>query len=226
MPDPQYRERFASMKFPTAGIDLSSGFLSQRPLTTVMATNVRAYDAMALRSAGGSRAGLAPYIPTQAVNDSVIQHLNAIVSISQAATPNNAFSTIAVDINYSESDHPPPRNAPLVTNDFDWFVNTSPTFTCVSGVVVGAPDGGGTGQGTAQAKLSTDGTTITLLGTFESAGFPGPYFYSGSPQVITGTELATNFFTHGNPGISLSWTVVNFGLGFIGNLELRVYWTG
>lgn len=207
------REAEKELLFPTFGVDVSVPAFDQRPNTTQLATNVRAYDAATDRLRGGSRAGLTPFLGStsteQVSGTNLIQSLSCVVTASQAATFQTTYVPLTLRLDYSETDSPPVRNAPQLEVAERWYQDTRPTFTGITGVIVGTPDGGGTGQGTATFKISTDGVTVTLTATFISAGFTGPYSYSGPAQVQTITQSFANFF---NPAISQlagSWTVVN-----------------
>jgi len=65
--------------FPVAGLDVSSGFNTQRPLTTPDAVNVRSRDVFQERYRGGSRNGLAKYPNDDVPGTGPIQHLAQIV---------------------------------------------------------------------------------------------------------------------------------------------------
>lgn len=54
-------EQFADIPFPLRGVDLSTQFQQQHPQTTVIGTNVRAFDPLAMRGRGGSRPGISVY---------------------------------------------------------------------------------------------------------------------------------------------------------------------
>lgn len=73
-------ESLESLPFPMHGVNLVTEFESQPPQTTPIGVNVRAFDSLALRNRGGSRPGLAEYIPQTVLGfPSTIQHLNIIV---------------------------------------------------------------------------------------------------------------------------------------------------
>lgn len=211
------------VRFPFFGVDMSNAPSEQRPGTAPLGINVRAYDTGG-RKRGGSRAGLSPWFgrgsTDQVSGYHPIQSLSAIVTCDQGATFQSNFIIVNIDIHYSESDSPPPRDSPVTSNPITWYQETKPNPTLVTEPVVGAPDGGGTGRGTAKFKISTDGTTVTLVCTFMSAGFPGPYFYSGNPETFTLTQLASLFFT--GSLLSSNWTVVSGS--FIGNYFFVCYY--
>lgn len=222
------------LRFPLQGIDLSTGRNEQRPGTTPIGANVRSYAASALRMSGGSRAGLTPLFgagsTVQVSGTNVVQHLQQIVWVSRAALigPNGIPRVIQVKMNYSETDHPPARNAPEVQTPFNWYPETAPNFPGVSGVLSPA-DGGGTGQGSCSFKISTDGTIVTLVATFGLAGFPPPmggYFFSGPGPIQTLTQTNVLFFTPGLSQLSSNWTVVDSGPGYIGNLFFNIFYAG
>lgn len=210
---PDKREKYKNIEFPQLGLDTSLPAFDQRPNTSPLATNVRAYDAGTDRLRGGSRAGLTPFLgigsTSQVSGFSLIQSLSCIVYASQAATFNNAFVPLTLRLGYSETDSPPARDAPTIEVPEKWFEDTKPTFDGITGVVVGTPDGGGSGQGEATFNISTDGTTVTLVAKFISAGFPGPYAYSGPLQTQTVTQSFTNFFNPAISQLASSWTVVS-----------------
>jgi hypothetical protein len=216
-------------RFPLQGIDLSQGRDFQRPGTTPTGNNVRSYDAYTLRKRGGTRQGLTPIFGTgstqQVAGTFLVQHLNQITWVTRAALINgNLYVPIKIRVDYSESDRPPARNAPTLVYSEKWYIETSPNFLGTKSGVLSPPDGGGTGQGTADFQISSDGTTVTLVATFESAGFPGPYFYSGAGQVQTLTETNANFFTPSLSKIASTWTVV--AGSFIGNYTFDCFYDG
>lgn len=65
--------------FPAAGVDVSSEFQRQPPQTTPVGENVRAFDVLAERGRGGSRAGLSRFIDATVDGANVIQHLSVVV---------------------------------------------------------------------------------------------------------------------------------------------------
>lgn len=211
MPDP--REKYRNIEFPRLGLDVSLPAFDQRSNTSPLAINVRAYDAKTDRLRGGSRAGLTPFLGAGSTDQvsgfHLIQSLSCIVTASQDATFNNTFAPLTLRLGYSETNSPPARDAPTIEVAEKWYQDTKPTFTGVTGVVVGTPDGGGTGQGTATFKISTDGTTVSLTAGFVSAGFAGPYSYSGPGQTQTVTQSFANFFNPAVSQLASSWTVVS-----------------
>lgn len=225
------RESSEDFRFPLQGLDLSTGRNAQRPGTTLVGQNVRSYDAGTLRMRGGSRPGITPFFgagnTTQVSGTNLVQHLNDIVWVTRAALPppNNEFSVLAVLLEYGEEKFPPGSQAPNVTYTPNWFVGTSPIYTLVSGTCpVLLP--GSDGFSTSSYQLSISATTVTLVATFISAGYPGPYFFSGQPQVQTLTQASSSFFNPATSGISGTWLVVNSGLGYIGRLNFSVSVTG
>lgn len=58
-------EQFIDAAFPIHGLDTSHGFEEQIPLTTRLGVNVRAFEGTTQRGRGGSRPGLAKFIPAQ-----------------------------------------------------------------------------------------------------------------------------------------------------------------
>lgn len=215
------------LPFPILGLDITKTGFDQRNGTSPLAVNVRGYDRTG-RLRGSSRPGLNPWFgagsKVQVNGFNPIQHLAVVVTATQLATFNaSVLSPLQATVNYSESDHPPPRNAPQIVVPNSWIEMQQPTLTIVTAVVVGTPDGGGTGQGTATFKFSTDGTTVTIVGTFVSAGFPPPvggYFYAGPPQVVTKTISQSSFFPPGTGFVAFTWTVVDFDHGYIGNYDV------
>lgn len=222
-------EKFRSLQFPKFGLDVSTPAFDQRPGTAPLAINVRAYDSVTDRLRGGSRCGLTPFFGAgstiQVSGFNRIQSLSSIVTADQRNTFQNQFVTLTVRMNYSETDHPPARNAPQVETPFDWFTETSPTFPGVTGVL-SPPDGGGTGQGTCSFKISTDGVNVTLVATFVSVGFPGPYFFI-TPSVRTLQQTNANFFNPAISQLTSDFTVLGGpGFSFIGNIFFNVFFPG
>jgi hypothetical protein len=216
------------LRFPLQGLDLSTGLNAQRPGTTVKGQNVRSYDAGTLRMRGGNRSGITPFLgagsTVQVSGDNVVTHLNSIVWVTQAAIiNNNTFFPLTMRLNYSETNNPPARDSPVTNTPEQWFANTVPTFAGTSAAIVGTPDGGGTGKGSATFKISTDGTTVTLVCTFVSAGFAGPYSYSGPGQVQTLTQSNASFFNPSISEIAGNWTVI--AGSFIGNLFFNIFYS-
>ena len=84
-------DKFQDLSFPTAGIDLSSGFQRQLPKqmlnqlwgrTCRAGLNVRGFDAGSQRFRGGSRPGLVKYIPAAVIAGWILQDLNVLVETS------------------------------------------------------------------------------------------------------------------------------------------------
>jgi hypothetical protein len=86
-------ESLADLTFPTQGIDLTAEFELQRPQTTPVGQNVRGYETLTQRQRGGSRPGLAQYVPQQVSGPHLIQHLNYIVD-PQAIALSTAFDPL------------------------------------------------------------------------------------------------------------------------------------
>lgn len=223
---PDKREKYRSLEFPKLGMDVQLPYFDQRPDTSPLAINVRAYDGSTDRLRGGSRQGLTPFFgagsTTQVSGFNRVQSLICIVTASQDATFNTAFVPLTLRLDYSETDSPPVRSAPQLEVPEKWYQETRPTFTGITGVVVGTPDGGGTGQGSGSFKIETDGVTVTLTATFLTAGFPGPYVHSDAGAVQVITQSFANFF---NPAISIlagSWTVISGA--FIATLDFNLFY--
>jgi hypothetical protein len=75
------------LKFPAAGLDVTQPYGKPQPRalgdgvyarTTRVGTNVRAYEATQDRRRGGSRPGLARYVPAPVVSGWVVQHLDVV----------------------------------------------------------------------------------------------------------------------------------------------------
>ncbi len=91
-------EQFADMTFPLAGISLLWAFDDQRPVpmstvqgvptdyahTTRLAVNVRGFEGATQRHRGGTRPGLAKYVPTPIVADWIVQELNLVTDTENA----------------------------------------------------------------------------------------------------------------------------------------------
>lgn len=75
------------LTFPVKGTDISCEFDLQPPQTTVLGTNVRAFEPTTQRARGGSRPGLSRYIDDLVGSANVIQHLNYIVDPAVEALP-------------------------------------------------------------------------------------------------------------------------------------------
>jgi len=73
------QEQFIDQQFPLQGVDLSNEYVGQRPQTTEVGTNCRAFEPLTHRGRGGSRAGLVRYLDTPIIAGALIQHLNIIV---------------------------------------------------------------------------------------------------------------------------------------------------
>lgn len=220
-------EQQLDLTFPFFGVDLSQGQFNQRPGTTPLGINVRSYDTNN-RKRGGTRPGLTPYFgrgdTAQVAGFHKIQSLTPVVWCSQAATFNSAFVLITLRMDYNEADHPPARDAPTIEESITWYEKTSPNVTGVTGIVVGIPDGGGTGKGTASFKVSQDGVNVTLLATFISAGFPGPYAHSDAGPIQTITQSEALFFNPVTSRLAGNWTVV--AGSFIANYIFNVFFPG
>lgn len=83
-----------TLRFPSAGIDLSNAFFDQRPRqidkddnlwarSTPDAINVRAFEGTTNRGRGGSRAGLSRQVSTPVVADWIIQDLQTITTVGE-----------------------------------------------------------------------------------------------------------------------------------------------
>lgn len=77
--------KLIELLFPVGGVDLSGEFGRQRPRTTPIGENVRAFDTLAGSARGGSRPGLVRYIDEAVIADAAIQHMNVVVSTSGEA---------------------------------------------------------------------------------------------------------------------------------------------
>ncbi len=67
------------LTFPTQGIDLVTSYEAQRPETTPLALNVRAFEPSTLRARGGARPGLVQWIPMPVNGAFSVQEINSIV---------------------------------------------------------------------------------------------------------------------------------------------------
>lgn len=214
--------------FPFKGIDLSRGLFDQREGTSPFAVNVRGYDVTG-RLRGGTRPGITPFLGAgstlQVAGFNKIQSLSVVVTASPDATFSSQKVILTLRMDYNEANNPPARDAPTVEIPVNWYEGTTPTFTGTTGIVVGTPDTpGGRGFGVATFKISTDGTTVTLVATFQSAGFDGPYFYSGPGQVQTLTQSFAQFFNPAISRLASNWTVVTGGN--IGNYIFNCFYSG
>jgi hypothetical protein len=73
-------EQLEDLTFPINGIDVSMEYQLQPADSTRIGLNVRGYEPSTMRQRGGSRAGLAKYVPAQIPGGPfLIQHLNYIV---------------------------------------------------------------------------------------------------------------------------------------------------
>lgn len=79
MPPKANPEQFIDVSFPEQGIDTSSEFRLQKPLTTPYAANVRHKEPLGMMRRGGRRKGLLRYIDDQLEGGELIQHLNVVV---------------------------------------------------------------------------------------------------------------------------------------------------
>lgn len=205
--------------FPFRGVDISQGPDEQRPGTTPLGINVRGYTTD-LRKRGGSRPGLNPWFgkgSTVQVNGfSKVQSLSCVVWCTQDATFNSAAVHVLGSIDYSEVDHPPSRDSPQVSKTLTWYEGTSPNREVLSGVVVGVPDGGGTGDGLARFRFEIVGSDVVLTATFIRAGFPPPvggYAFIGKPETFSIQRPASSFFSGGV--LNNFWSVADFVHGYV-----------
>lgn len=212
-------EQQLDLEFPFFGVDISQGPFVQRPGTSPLGVNVRGY-ATDFRKRGGSRPGLNPWFGAgsteQVEGFAKIQSLSSIVWVTPAATFNSAAVQVIGIIDYAETDHPPARSAPSLMKSITWYEGTSPNRTIVTGVVVGTPDGGGTGQGTAKFLIQLVGSNVVITGTFISAGFPPPvggYAFVGHPETFSIQRPTSSFFSGGV--LNDFWTVADFVHGFV-----------
>lgn len=80
-------EKEMGVPFPVAGIDLSTEFSRQPPMTTPEALNVRSFDTLTERGRGGSRPGLTKFIDATVNGVSAIQHITILVDPQEPALP-------------------------------------------------------------------------------------------------------------------------------------------
>lgn len=212
-------EQQIDLEFPFRGIDISQGPFVQRPGTSPLGVNVRGY-ATDFRKRGGSRPGLSPWFgkgsTEQVAGFHKIQSLSAIVWVTQAATFNSAAVQVIGTIDYSETDHPPSRDAPQVTKTLTWYEGTTPNREVLSGTVVGIPDGGGTGDGLARFKIQIVGSNVVITGTLIRVGFPPPvggYAFVGNPETFSIQRPTSSFFSGGV--LNSFWSVVDFVHGYV-----------
>lgn len=87
-------EVFADMTYPLAGISLLWAFDDQRPVpmpdglykhTCRSGVNVRGCEALTQRLRGGTRPGLARYVPEPVVADWIVQNLSVVTYTTAAA---------------------------------------------------------------------------------------------------------------------------------------------
>lgn len=88
------QEAFADLRFPSAGIDLLLSFSGQRPGTTPVGLNVRAFEPSTLRVRGGSRPGLVKFVTDQlphsySSGSRLIQNLDLVVEFDGVGLLNN-----------------------------------------------------------------------------------------------------------------------------------------
>jgi hypothetical protein len=214
------REQQVDIRFPFLGVDISKGPFEQRPGTSPLGVNVRGYTTD-FRKRGGSRPGLSPWFGKGSVEQvngfAPVQSLTAVVWTTQAATFSSSAAAVIGTVDYSETDHPPSRDAPHVGTTLTWYFGTSPTREYQTGVVVGVPDGGGTGDGLASFNFKVVGTDVVLTATFIRAGFPafpGPeYDYIGHGKTFSISRPASSFFSGGV--LNSFWTVADFVHGWV-----------
>lgn len=102
------RETFSDQDFPINGIDVLRGFALQRPGTTLLGDNVRAFEPDTQRARGGSRPGLAKYIAGQLPSgEHLIQNLNFVVYADGTALVAN-YNDTAPHL-YDPSSYGPPE---------------------------------------------------------------------------------------------------------------------
>lgn len=98
-------EQFAELKFPLAGVSHLRGFEDQRPVnignelewqhTTRLGNNVRGCEPFGQRLRGGSRNGLAKYVPEPVVAGWVVQSLNVATYIDQDALTGGSMAQLS-----------------------------------------------------------------------------------------------------------------------------------
>ncbi len=76
---PKSSGTFADLTFPLHGLDNTNEFEIQRPGTTPVGENVRAFEPLTGRGRGGARPGLSRYIDDLVNGISLIQHLDIVV---------------------------------------------------------------------------------------------------------------------------------------------------
>lgn len=76
---PAVAETLIDVTFPVGGVEVAHAYSAPPPRTTPTGRNVRGYEPLTNRARGGSRPGLARYLPSPDGTESPIQHLNYIV---------------------------------------------------------------------------------------------------------------------------------------------------
>lgn len=78
-------EQNIELAFPTAGVNISTGYDKQPAQTTPLGRNVRGFETLTNRARGGSRPGLSKYVASRVNGAHLIQHLGLVVSIESGA---------------------------------------------------------------------------------------------------------------------------------------------
>src|SRR5258708_4052448 len=76
------KDSFIDITFPIQGIDVSAALMLQRPKTTPVGNNVRAFEPGTNRARGGSRPGVQKYIQTRVAGTFNIQGIDTLVDMT------------------------------------------------------------------------------------------------------------------------------------------------
>lgn len=175
---------FLDIRFPTGGVDISDEFSVQRPGTTPIGTNVRAFEPSTQRARGGARPGLMKWMPA-AMAAAEVQNLDTIVTttlLADAVQPTAPSSTVGSTVitvldrsdpqaqtRVSEGDYPDPSNG---------------TRKLLADGSVRRVRTGGSGYYTHASvlpKTISDGTTTEDAGLIQFAAVKGLNVLPGNP---------------------------------------------
>ncbi len=191
--DIQSRETFSDQDFPINGVDNLRGYALQRPGTTLLGQNVRAFEPDTQRARGGSRPGLAKYIAGQIPGgEALIQNLNFVVYADGTALIAN-YNDTAPHL-FDPSSYGPPeawgpgrftRSPPLSIPDGGWGIPPNKNLPMPPLIVWANP-------ATIAVGTALGGTQLNAVANDRVTGhsIPGTYTYSPASGVQLPLGLA------------------------------------
>jgi hypothetical protein len=233
----QANEVLQPVEFPSKGVDVAHPLEVQPPGTTPTGQNVRAQDMLTLRLRGGSRPGLAQYVPEQVLGiQSLIQHLAVIVDPTAEEVGSDPGNDDAAGDDpgrnlrggglfgnplLSPGGFQPIRHRHRggvvppgtgVEYALMWSFGGSGAFSVsLNGTLVGSGSGAGPADSTAKVLLTNSGIPVSIFTQFIAAIGNGSY--------TTGDLDRTLLLNPGTNAVTTGTTLGSFG----GQIALFLY---